>query len=993
MNYFKEHFNELPSLSFSDVSSGYRECQLGAIWATFAHFTSSNSPALISMPTGSGKTALMMLLSFFLRADRVIVVEPVVILRSQTASKFSDLKDLEKAGLYSNKEKPIVEEIRGKVATTDQWKCLAEKDVVVATPHTISPEYNGVMEPPKGILTHETILFIDEAHHSAAITWKKLIECFGKCKIILLTATPFRNDRRRLLAKLIYHYPLRKAIDASIYSRIEYHNVFPNGDENKDYRLAEAAKQIYEEQSSKHPDARLLVRAEGILHSEELVQIYKKVGLKVGEVNYKKTLAENKDNLDRLKIGELHGIVCVNQIGEGLDLPKLKIAVLHKPGQSFPATIQFVGRICRETDLDAGQPQLIACSDDVKGQLRQLYLRENAWHDLIPDLIEKIVEGVRTRFSFHEFGDIESVLDISPEQLEPFFSARVFRSESMADLDFGKKTEFDEMVKVSLREITCGRRLLALVTEKESNIPWASTTDVQSLSYDLHVYYNPDQTSFIFEHTTCESIASKIRHSIAGNDLIRLESYEIVNALGRKQSQYLMVGLSGLIKSSGSVPTYKTYMGDGVENAIKITDRRVFSAGHALARYSTGETRGVACYQGRVWSIQRGSLEKFADWCDQIANCMNGNLRNKIPGIETLSAGSDIVQFPSKPFFVYSFWNPNFMLKIADEKNRDSQIHSIGFSSINLKDKSKKMTGTLTICHSNGEEKTKFEYGLAHPYWVFESNMPRINLEKGDSEISLDLKGFLCDNPPTIFLSSGGIVRSATYYESPSELSLDGEVLDTSRDWSECDIFVEFRDKAKGIEPLPGFLSVHEQLEKWLLNEAYKTQRIVIRDHAKNEIADYVVVDPKDKSFTFYHCKACTIEKRPGARINELKALEQALRSINYVGSNSILSLLTERVKGNKRKGTVIKKGKTKSLEKICADFRGIEWTYEIVIVSPGLDCSRSLKNPNTRALLASCSEWLENVGAKFRVTGIESSSAQYGGKGTKDKKTDQKGK
>ena len=36
---------------------GLRKCQIGAIYAVQSHFTKSNEPALISMPTGSGKTA------------------------------------------------------------------------------------------------------------------------------------------------------------------------------------------------------------------------------------------------------------------------------------------------------------------------------------------------------------------------------------------------------------------------------------------------------------------------------------------------------------------------------------------------------------------------------------------------------------------------------------------------------------------------------------------------------------------------------------------------------------------------------------------------------------------------------------------------------------------------------------------------------------------------------------------------------------------------
>ena len=53
--------------------------------------------------------------------------------------------------------------------------------------------------------------FVDEAHHSEADTWKELIEKFKTEKVILFTATPFRNDGKSLQGKVIFSFSLRKA--------------------------------------------------------------------------------------------------------------------------------------------------------------------------------------------------------------------------------------------------------------------------------------------------------------------------------------------------------------------------------------------------------------------------------------------------------------------------------------------------------------------------------------------------------------------------------------------------------------------------------------------------------------------------------------------------------------------------------------------------------------------------------------------------------------
>jgi len=74
MSYFidnKNYFELEP-----ENGNGLRECQLGAIWALKSHLTTSSKEiaSLISMPTGSGKTALMMAACFELGLGKVLIV-------------------------------------------------------------------------------------------------------------------------------------------------------------------------------------------------------------------------------------------------------------------------------------------------------------------------------------------------------------------------------------------------------------------------------------------------------------------------------------------------------------------------------------------------------------------------------------------------------------------------------------------------------------------------------------------------------------------------------------------------------------------------------------------------------------------------------------------------------------------------------------------------------------------------------------------------------
>ena len=62
-------------------------------------------------------------------------------------------------------------------------------------------------------------------------------------------------------------------------------------------------------------------------------------------------------------------MVCVNMLGEGFDLPELKIAAFHDIRKSLPITLQFAGRFTRTSrDAKLGDASFIANLADLKVQ-------------------------------------------------------------------------------------------------------------------------------------------------------------------------------------------------------------------------------------------------------------------------------------------------------------------------------------------------------------------------------------------------------------------------------------------------------------------------------------------------------------------------------------------------------------------------------------------------------------------------------------------------
>ena len=79
MTYFASHYSDLrfPVERGDDIPEpGFREAQRGALFAIASHFTSRTDPAIVTMPTGSGKTTTLSLLQR-LRAEGMDLIGPL----------------------------------------------------------------------------------------------------------------------------------------------------------------------------------------------------------------------------------------------------------------------------------------------------------------------------------------------------------------------------------------------------------------------------------------------------------------------------------------------------------------------------------------------------------------------------------------------------------------------------------------------------------------------------------------------------------------------------------------------------------------------------------------------------------------------------------------------------------------------------------------------------------------------------------------------------
>ncbi len=357
-----------------------RDPQRDGYLRTYEFFRAGKNKAILQIPVGCGKTGLASLLPLGLAAGRVIVIAPNLTIKTGLYDAM-DITNRQKcfwrkAGVLSQDQM-----IAGPLACT-----LDSGNLSVATKsHIVITNIQQLATSVDKWLTQFPdnffdMIIIDEAHHSAATSWQKVIDRFPNAKIIHMTATPFRSDRQEIDGELVFRYPFRSATLKGYIKRLKASYVAPteielgfSDERGRTYTLEDVLKLKEEEWFSrgvalarlcnqhivdssleKLEELRqsgtrhqLIAVACSINHAREIRSLYQERGFSADVIHSKQTDEEQAAILTALRNGTLDCIIQVQMLGEGFDHPKLSVAAIFRPFRTLAPYIQFVGRIMR----------------------------------------------------------------------------------------------------------------------------------------------------------------------------------------------------------------------------------------------------------------------------------------------------------------------------------------------------------------------------------------------------------------------------------------------------------------------------------------------------------------------------------------------------------------------------------------------------------------------------------------------------------------------
>ncbi|WP_312218220.1 DEAD/DEAH box helicase family protein [Brevundimonas sp.] len=609
---------------------GLRTPQIGALHAIAAHFSVGKEfePATVVLPTGTGKTETMLATQIYRQLTRTLVLVPSDTLRGQISKKFLSLGvfPYEAAVVPVEIARPRVAVITTAIRTADEARqILAEANVIVALPNVMEVSSEEALK----VLTEGcSDLIVDEAHHIAAKTWEKVRERFAKKRILQFTATPFRNDKRRIDGKIIFNYKLGDAQEAGYYRQINLKTVEEYGDENnRDRAIAKAAVEaLKNDREVLKKDHLLMARCISIPRAEEVVKIYRELAPEYKPVlvySGSGRVTANREALDQLHDRGDDGariVVCVDMLGEGYDLPYLKIAALHDTHKSLAITLQFIGRFTRKGDPGKiGEATVVTNLADAKAEqkLADLYAEGADWDGLIKRLSEeRIEEELRLQdvvFGLREHGDLGSQLSLW--NLRPALSCQYFRTKCDEWNPLEYKTVLPATAESWYAYSPEDDTLVAVVC-RAADVNWGSYQNVLDTIYDLLILRWDKEEKVLALYASDYDALRSDKMAVAVTD----EETELVS--GDAVFRILNNVELPLVKSLGSSQkgeaiSFTSYFGSNVTEGLTKIDKKESALNNlACIGYENGDRVlwGGAQRRGKIWQQKGGSIADWITW-------------------------------------------------------------------------------------------------------------------------------------------------------------------------------------------------------------------------------------------------------------------------------------------------------------------------------------------------------------------------------------------
>ena len=205
-------------------------------------------------------------------------------------------------------------------------------------------------------------IVVDEFHHAAARSYRRVIDHFHPEFLLGLTATPNRMDGADLLAlcsdNLVYECPLAVGIERGDLSPFRYFGIADDVDyapipwRGGRFDSAALTGAVETQERAQHAfdvwrdkgGGRSIAFCATVTHADFMAESFRRNGVAAVAVHSGPTSAPRLGSVERLRAGELKVICAVDIFNEGLDVPEVDTVLMLRPTESPVVFLQQLGR-------------------------------------------------------------------------------------------------------------------------------------------------------------------------------------------------------------------------------------------------------------------------------------------------------------------------------------------------------------------------------------------------------------------------------------------------------------------------------------------------------------------------------------------------------------------------------------------------------------------------------------------------------------------------
>ena len=894
----------------------------------------------------------------------MLIVTPSRLVREQIAEEFSGLPLLvQLTALSDNIDRPNVWTVSERLTTPQRWRELYRHDVVVGTVQSISPALEDVAQPEANQFD---LVIVDEAHHSRARTWQALLDCFHTSRRILFTATPFRRDRREIHGRFVFTYDLQQARKDGVFGRIQFQAVQERGDaRRRDIAVAAAAEARFNADQAAGLSHLVMVRTDRKTRARELTEIYAEhTDLRLATLNSDHSLRHAKSIIRKLREGNLDGIITVNMLGEGFDLPRLKIAAVHAPHKSLAATLQFIGRFARTAGERLGTATFLAIPDDIEIERRRLFEVGAAWQDLVENLnAEQLEREVQLREVLESFDlqqlPVPDLGDLSLYSLEPYHHVKIFRVSGLVDLNL--ELEFPTDTVVAYRAVSQDHATAIWITRERSAARWSRDGKIVDVNHELFVVHHDEASRLLF---ICSTVRTQGVYDSLGGQLMQgepriLPLARINRALNNVSDlEFFNVGMRNRVQGN-QTESYRIITGPSAAQAILPSDARLFHRGHCFGRGETGEgpiTIGLSS-ASKVWSNKTSQVPDLIEWCKELARRIEAD---RVPitggGLDLLSAGEEVDSLPPGIFradWDYELYKHPRMVEIR-EAGGNRRVQLLDLEIVVEYDRCTDSRIALVFRYGDVSYRASFSFETDR---LFEpANEREIEMNVISARKSSEMVEFLNEYPLCFYTEDLSLLRGFDLYKPPEGGGnpFSREQIDAI-DWAGEDVDIR-REFGVGRNDRQ---SIHDYIRAFL--EA-SNAHVVYYDHGSGEVADFIAIteDAGEVIISLYHCKGSGGDV-PGDRVEDAyEVCSQAVKSVIYTDPVGLCNRIEGRYQRRAGESTFVK-GDIDAFRQLMQSHIRADFRFAMVVVQPGI--AREHLSPRIANLLSATNDYLVRGG------------------------------